>query len=198
MIASLQGSIEAISGNSAVVNVGGVGYEVVCSHGCLDRLKLNETAKLVVFTCVREDAITLYGFADRLEKQVFSLLLRVKGLGAKSAANIVSQIDKLELLRSIGAGDVTRLQGIRGVGKKTAERMVVELRDKVMEFASEEREGAADTTAGIRPVEDAVQALQALGFIRKDAERAVQLAQESLPESAQDAGELVKAALRFV
>jgi len=199
MIGSLRGIVEHISGPTVLLNVQGVGYELLCSRTLVETLALDAEGKMVVYTDVNQDHIRLYGFLDQLEKQTFLLLLRVKGVGPKSSAEIVSSVDCRELLRIVSAGDVARLQAVKGIGKKTAERIVLELRDKVGEFVAErsvplshkiEREAV--------PLDEAIQALQALGFIRKDAERAVQRALEGGLAPKSDTGSIVKEALRFV
>ncbi len=200
MIASLTGIVSEIQGRTVILDVGGVGYEVRCSEGCLSTLVLGEKAKLVVYTEVREDAIVLYGFADKMEKQAFLLLLQVKGVGAKSASDIISRVDKLDLLRAIGAGNTALLQGVKGVGKKTAERIIVELKDKVSEFAMEQAPSAAKNVANANNVvyEEALQALLALGFPKKNAEGALRAALEGTLPGSLDSGQIVKEALRYI
>lgn len=199
MIALLSGTVREIDGRFVTLDVNGVGYEVRCSTGCLADLTEGQPARIVVYTDVREEAINLYGFRDRLEKQAFLLLLRVKGVGARSASDILSQIAALDLLRAIGAGDIHGLQRVKGVGRKTAERIVVELKDKVAEFALEK--GALSERVEKTPAaasEDAVAALVALGFARKDAERAVQQVETNGLSGEADSGRIAKEALRYV
>ncbi|RIL09605.1 MAG: Holliday junction branch migration protein RuvA, partial [Proteobacteria bacterium] len=185
MISSLRGIIEEVSGNTVTLDVQGVGYEILCSNACLVQLSQGETIRMVIYTDVREDSIRLFGFEDQLEKQVFLLLMQVKGIGPRSSADIVSRINKRELLRAIGAGDVGQLQSVKGVGKKTAERIVVELKDKVAEFVMERQYTSLVVEREVvGPFEEAAQALQALGFSRRDAEKAIQSAQsQGLPAS---------------
>ena len=127
------------------------------------------------------------------------MLLKVNGVGARTASDVISQIDKRELLRAIGSGDVTRLQALKGIGKKTAERIVVELRDSVGEFASD-RQPLASQIERLEggPVEDAIEALVMLGFSRKDGERAVRSVTNGEVTRPLDSGNLVKEALKFV
>lgn len=199
MIAWLHGTVVEIAGGTVTLNVNGVGYELACSAGCIAGLAPGGVATVVVYTDVKQDSIRLFGFADTLEKQVFLLLTRVKGLGAKSASDIVSRVDKRELLRAIGAGDVAKLQQLRGVGKKTAERIVVELKDRVAEFAlGRDDAGAPRDEDG--PFPEALAALQALGFSAREAEHAVQAVRAELSAggSTPESGEIVRRALRFV
>jgi len=199
MIGLLSGSVQEIQGRTVIIDAGGVGYEVRCSNACVQCLSEGQGARLVVYTDVKDDAINLYGFVDRLEKQAFMLLLQVKGVGARSASDILSQIDKLDLLRAIGAGDVNALQRVRGVGRKTAERIVVELKDRVAEFALEKQSlGVQVEKSAAAAFEDAVQALVALGFARREAERAVQQAGQNGLSEELDSGRIVKEALRYV
>lgn len=199
MIAMLCGRVEQISGRSAILDVQGVGYEVACSTRCLEKLKIGAEIKLDVYTDVKQDNIRLYAFADQLERQVFLMLIQVQGLGARSASDILSRIDKRDLLRAIGTEDLQRLQGVKGVGKKTAQRLVVELKDKVASLV-EERElmSVGNKLPGLTPAEEAIQALEALGFIRRDAERAVQAAQAQAALESAASGQIVKEALRYV
>jgi Holliday junction DNA helicase RuvA len=161
---------------------------------------------VITYTEVREDAIRLHGFADLLERQVFLLLLKVKGVGVRSASELLSQIDKCDLLRLIGVGDVKSLSGLRGVGKKSAERIVVELKDKVAEFALIEREVVASgrspqSARGSNVEGEAYAALCALGFSTEQARVALVRLMADTPTQAGifiDAGSMVSAALRYV
>ena len=203
MISLLHGTVDSINGSTVTLDVGGVGYEVQCSRRCVEALTCGEQARVVVYTEVKEDSIRLFGFEDRLEKQVFSLLLQVKGVGARSACDIISRIEKKELLRVIGAGDVGQLQAVKGIGKKTAERIVVELKDRVAQHATEESSVSPARGSGLRPFEEAVEALQVLGLSKRDSERAVQSVEKELQSAAGvvkdfDTSQVVKEALRYV
>lgn len=198
MIGSLNGEVVEIYGTTVLLNVNGVGYEVECNVRTLENLAIGTTINLVIHTDVKEDSLRLYGFEDYLDKQVFLLLMRVNGVGTKSASEILSRIDKFSLLRVIGAGDSAQLQAVRGIGKKTAERIILELKDKVAEYA------LGTTASGLKiekevvaPFEEALEALVALGFSRKDGERALgRVKQEGA--TAVDSGEIVKEALRYI
>ncbi|MBN8551200.1 MAG: Holliday junction branch migration protein RuvA, partial [Deltaproteobacteria bacterium] len=126
MFAKLKGIVDEVEASRVTLDVNGVGYELFCSGGCVSQLERGREAAIIVFTDVNENSIRLYGFADALEKQVFLLLTTVKGVGSRTAMEIVSCVDKVELLRAIAAQDLKRLQSIKGVGKKTSERIVVE------------------------------------------------------------------------
>lgn len=200
MIAILRGEVVEIQGQTVIVDVGGVGYEVLGTSACVAALELGCTAKLIVFTDVKEDCIRLFGFATQLEKHVFHLLMNVKGIGTKTSMQIVSKIDARELLRLIGLGDLHKLSSVKGIGKKTAERIIVELKDKVGEYVvdavcPDREDGTISASAAIS---EARAALRALGFSQADAERALVAAEKNLNGRTTDSGDFVREALRHV
>ena len=199
MFAKLRGIVDEVEASMVTLDVHGVGYELFCSGGCVAQLVRGQEATIIVFTDVNEDSIRLYGFADTLEKQVFLLLTTVKGVGSRTGMEIVSRVDKIELLRAIAAGDLQRLQSIKGVGKKTAERIVVELKDRVASYALERQESRLHIERKVSSsFDEACQALEALGFSSKDAARAIAAAKgEGLGADA-DASSVVKEALRHI
>ena len=198
MIAQLSGIVVELSPSSlATIDVNGVGYEVVCSARLAEQLEVGTNCKIVIYTDVKEDSISLFGFVSVLEKRVFLLLKSVSGVGPKSAREILSQIEDRELLRLISASDVLRLQAVRGIGKKTSERIVVELRDKVAQLSLDPQTGGAVGYERGSAQRDAVAALEALGFSRRDAERAVEMTVGG-NVSETDTAEIVRQALRNV
>ncbi|MCB0318764.1 MAG: Holliday junction branch migration protein RuvA [Bdellovibrionales bacterium] len=199
MIALLIGIVEAKTPPVVIVNVQGVGYQVYCTRACCDSILQGEEVRLIINTEVREDSIRLFGFLDTLEKEVFLLLTKVKGVAAKSALEIISCIEKRELLRAIAREDISMLRSVKGVGKKTAERIIVELKDKVAEYVDIAKGLQIETTVVSGSVEsEAIQALQALGFNQREATHAVQKAVDSVNIEDIDSGQMVKEALRFV
>jgi Holliday junction DNA helicase RuvA len=205
MISRLHGEVVEVEGDCVVIDVQGVGYEVVCTSALLSRLTISGKATLSVYTDVREDAIRLFGFDSVAERHVFLLLNRVSGMGPRSSLDVVSNVAIRDLLRAIGSGDVKSLMSIKGVGKKKAERIVVELKDLVANMAGERADSLRSAVTVERgPIErangisvDAVSALEVLGFGRKDAESAV--GQAIASKGAFEAvGDLVREALRFV
>jgi Holliday junction DNA helicase RuvA len=199
MICQLKGAVDAVQGSSMTLDVSGVGYELHCTRACIERFPIGAAAVVVVYTDVKQDAIRLFGFVDQLEKQAFLLLMRVKGIGAKSAAEVISRIEARALLRTIASGDVAQLQRIRGIGKKTAERIVVELKDKVGEFILLRPESSLEIEVSREaPQEEALMALVALGFPQREAELALSQVLKSQGAKALDSSVLVKEALRFV
>ena len=173
MIAALRGTVEALEEDRCVVDVQGVGYLVQASTRTLAALPLPPgIARLLVETQVREDAISLYGFADTAERDWFRLLLTVQGVGARVALNLLSALSPSDLVRAIAAGDRASLTRAAGVGPKLAVRLLSELREKA--GAMPQGVGmpvAAVVAAG--PEADAVSALVNLGYRRGEAEPAV-------------------------
>jgi Holliday junction DNA helicase RuvA len=175
MIAHLRGRLISKHPNQAIVETGGVGYDVTISVPTFSDLPTagNEVA-LHIHTHVREDAIALFGFLRAEEKQLFEKLISVSGIGPKLAITILSGMAAAEMVSAIRGNDVARLTRIPGIGKKTAERMVLELRDKLEAF------GAAPAVAVMTPAEeDVLSALVNLGYQRQAAERAVATALKS-------------------
>jgi len=169
MIAHLRGRLIAKSPGHAIVDAAGVGYEVAISIPTYSELpSLNQEVSLHVYTHVREDALALFGFLRREEKQLFERLIGVSGIGPRLAIIILSGLSADAVVAAIRAGDVASLTRIPGIGKKTAERMVLELRDKLDQFAA-----PAAAPAATAVEEDVISALVNLGYQRALAERAL-------------------------
>jgi Holliday junction DNA helicase RuvA len=177
MIAHLAGTILRKGPNEVVVDVGGVGYRVQIPVSTFFRLGDEGSAvRLLIHTHVREDVLALFGFLSPSEQDLFERLIAVAGVGPKLAVNILSGIEVEELIEALRAGDIPRLTRIPGVGKKTAERLVVELKDKMQALAlPASTAGAPQRPAGSMK-EDLLSALANLGYTRADAERSVERA----------------------
>ncbi|MBI4442176.1 MAG: Holliday junction branch migration protein RuvA [Acidobacteria bacterium] len=198
MIAHLRGKLLSKKPNRVIVETGGVGYEVSIPVSTFYELGEEGTeVSLRVFTHVREDALSLYGFRTDQEKRLFERLIAVAGVGPKLAITILSGLEMDELVPAIRESDVARLLRIPGVGKKTAERLVLELRDKLMdlEIAAEKPEPASATELG-RAEEDALSALVNLGYARGAAEAAVREAHAASPNG--DFEQLLRSSLRLL
>ena len=173
MIARLAGTVAEKGADHAVLEVGGVGYLVHLSAVTLASLPpQGERAALRTFTNVRQDAIELYGFATEEEESVFRALIDVKGVGPRAAQNILSGIVARDLARAIAEGDVARLTKVPGVGKKTAERLVVELKEKLSVLAR--AAGPAKAAPGAGSLEQLRTALVNLGYKAPQADGAVE------------------------
>ena len=177
MIAQLRGTLEDKRPNQVLVDVGGVGYLVHVPLSTFYALgDLHSNVTLLIHTQVREDAISLYGFLSSREKHLFELLISASGVGPVLALKILSGMSVDDLVPAVRNGDLARLTRIPGVGRKTAERMVVELRDKLaaMETPGDARQ--PNTTAGA--ADDVVSALLNLGYEQRTAEQAVERARK--------------------
>jgi Holliday junction DNA helicase RuvA len=173
MIASLDGKVVEKSLQRVVVDVGGVGYLIHVSMQTLAELPaVGEPVRLLCHTHVREDALQIYGFLQAAEQQAFELLILVSGIGPKLALTMLSGMPVVELVEAIASGDHRRLQSIPGVGKKTAERVVVELRDRCGKL-SEVTASTRPPTRGGAALDEVVEALANLGYKKAAAEKAV-------------------------
>lgn len=186
MIAELEGRVSRLSPTHLVVVTGGVGYRVAVTPATVERAaRSRDHMRLLVHTAVRDDAIDLYGFATEDELELFELLLTVSGVGPKTALGIVAGAATEVLREGIASGDAAYLTKVAGVGKKQAERLVLELKGKVGALGASSQPGAAGGAG------DAVEALAALGFSEADARAAVSRQDRTLP-----AQEIVRRALK--
>lgn len=180
MIASLRGIVINIGLSSAVIECQGVGYEVITTPNTLSRLVRGEEALLLTTMVVREDAMKLYGFIDNESREMFAVLQTVSGLGPRLALACQSVFSPVEISQAITAGDAKTLQRIPGVGKRMADRLIVELKDKVAAFSAgvvEPDDGQQTlptaSVASVVVVDQVTQALVGLGFSEKQSEGAV-------------------------
>jgi len=198
MITFLRGKLIEALPTQVTVDVNGVGYEVLIPLSSFDKLpQPGHDVKLLTQLIVREDAHTLYGFTSAAERELFRLLINnVSGIGPKTALNILSGMNAVTFRGAVANGDVKALSQISGVGKKTAERIVVELRDKIGAAGAWEASSAQRALSPAdQKINDAVLALLALGFKQVDAHNTVRQAQSALGAQA-TVEDLVRAALR--
>lgn len=180
MIAYLDGVVAVKELNSIVLDVRGVGYGVVVSPNDNAALHQGEPSKLVIYEHIREDAHDLFGFISDTSKQLFMQLISVKNVGPKVAMAVLGIGTESTVRSAIASGDVKTLQSAKGVGKRAAEQMVVELRDKVGLATSAEAEDLV-TRGGVNLADEAVQALMALGYSELDAQRSLKDIDATLP-----------------
>lgn len=184
MIAYLSGKILEKDANLLIVETNGVGYEVTIPLSTFYELgEIGEDVQLRIYTHVREDALALFGFKTVREKELFLHLISVSGIGPKSAITALSGMSADEIISAIRQNNLARLNSIPGVGRKTAERLVIELRDKIAKLAglaSEEMkaQGITPTASGDAVYDDAISALVNLGYQRAAAEKALKQAMQ--------------------
>jgi Holliday junction DNA helicase RuvA len=171
MYSYIKGSLASKSQDKAVVDVGGVGYLIYIPYSTYQTLpELNETVKLNTYLAVREDSLTLYGFNSNEELRVFELLISVSGIGPKLAMGVLSDITAAEFGVAVITDDVNRLTKISGIGKKTAQRMIIELKDKMKSETIENMPNEPVIRNVVNnEIEEAISALQVLGYNNKDA-----------------------------
>ena len=197
----LSGKIVRKSPTHLVLQVGGIGFELMTPLSTFHNLgKPGEEARLLTHFHVREDHHQLFGFATEEERNIFRLLLTVTGIGPKMALAVLSGIGPAELRRAIVEGSLPTLTGISGIGRKTAERLIVELREKILllEPAAEAAVTAARTPADERLIEDSLEALISLGYRRNDARRAVQKVLSEKRGQSYSVEDLIRASLKYI
>lgn len=197
MIAMIRGEVLEIGLDHAVVDAAGLGYQVNLTPAALSGLRRGEQCRLLTTLVVREDAMTLYGFADPDSRELFTVLQSVSGIGPRLSMAILAVLEPDEIGRAIAEEDLKTLQRVPGIGKRTAERMVVELRDKIA--APTAAPAAAGTAAA--PADDGVRVqvvagLVGLGFAEKAAEKATAAAAAEAPDA--DAATLLRTALSML
>lgn len=191
MITQLNGKLIEKNPTSLVIDCGGVGYEVKISLNTYGKIGNSEAIRVYTQFIVREDAQLLYGFADTSEREMFNLLISVSGIGPNTAMIMLSSLQPGEIAQAILGEDVRTIQGIKGIGAKTAQRVIVDLKDKMLKF-----EGTSEilSVAGNTERKDALTALISLGFDKKNAEKAV----DKVAVGGESVEEIIKAALKIL
>ncbi|EKB59120.1 Holliday junction branch migration protein RuvA [Bergeyella zoohelcum] len=195
MIFSLKGIVQELHPTLAIIDVNGVGYGVNMSLQTSQKLVLGRTVHLFIQQLIREDAHPLYGFFSQEEKELFNLLISVNGVGASSALILLSSLTNIEIVQAISNGQSVILQKAKGIGAKTAERIIIDLRDKVLKFNVEIAESTT-TLANNRVKQEAVVALEVLGITKKMSEKIADKIIKSSPEISVE--ELVKQILKSI
>jgi len=199
MISHLSGTLFEKSTQSIIIQVNGVGYEVFVPLSTFYALPEKEgPVSLHIHTHVREDALVLFGFSTRLEKSLFLMLVSVSGIGPKLSANILSGMGAEELLRAIASGDAPRLQAIPGIGKKTAERIALELKDRAAAFSGDAQIPPVQTPGSEteQRMDDTLSALINLGYSAKMARAAIEKAKFRAKDKTLEA--LIKESLKIL
>jgi len=197
VIAFVQGRVEAVTLDSAVVDVGGVGLQVLCTPATLASLRTGERARLPTSMVVREDSLTLFGFADDDERGLFELLQTASGVGPKLAQAMLAVHGPDELRRAVAGDDLAALTKVPGIGRKGAQRIVLELKDRIGAAAPASPPGGPANPAGTAGQwrDQVHQALLGLGWSARDAESAVDAVSDQAGDTP-DVSVLLRAALR--
>ncbi len=190
MIGYLKGKVKDLTPEYALLEVNGVGYEVVCSGAAFSRLsgvRAGEDGEVYTYLQVKEDGVALFGFVDLREKELFLKLTSVQGVGEKLAIAVLSSMRPEEVSEAIAAADAKRLSAVKGLGKKTADRIILELHGKISadELLGESK-GAIPVKAVSGEDDDAVAALMGLGFTRQESARAVERARAAGAKTVED------------
>ena len=191
MIAYLKGRALQITAETAIIEVGGIGYEAYCSGGAFRKIVVGETVELYTYLQVKEDGITLFAFGSMKEKELFLKLTSVSGVGPKLAISVLTGLSADDLVQAIFSADVKRLSAVKGLGKKTAEKIVLELHGKIS--AEEVMKASGDpVTSAVQPTqvsaqdEEAISALMGLGFTKNESVQAVKRAHDLGATSVED------------
>lgn len=199
MFEYLSGKIVRKDPTRLVLEVGGVGYELSIPISTYHHLpKAGETAQVLTHFLVREDQHQLFGFATKEERDFFRLLFSVTGIGAKTALTVLSGIGIQELRQAIVEGNLVTLTSISGIGRKTAERMIVELREKILLLEPSGASAAGQRLAGDPLIEDSLQALVSLGYRLPDAKRALQKVLSEKQGGKHSVEDLIRASLKHI
>jgi Holliday junction DNA helicase RuvA len=200
VIASVRGRVAAVAPDSAVVEVGGVGLQVVCTPGTLANLRIGEETRLATSLVVREDSLTLYGFADDDARGLFELLQTASGVGPRLAQAVLAVHPPDVVRKAIATGDLNTLTRVPGIGKKGAERLVLELRDRIGSIITTATgETMSLPVAGISWADQVRQALVGLGWSNTQADQAVGIvAAELNGEPAPGVPQLLKRAIQVL
>ena len=195
MIAYLKGIIDIKRQDYVVIDVHGVGYKIFMPEGAIQNLEVDWEAKIYTFMRVREDDVSLYGFLNVEELAMFELLISVGGIGAKSAVGILSNIAPSKFALAVITDDVTTLKKLPGIGAKTAQRIILELKDKIKtQEATEQENEIKQKTEVSDSAKDAIEALQVLGYTRREVEEAI----SKIGESNLTTEEIIKQGLKYL
>jgi holliday junction DNA helicase RuvA len=191
MIAHLQGKLVEKSPTHIVLDCGGVGYHINISLYTYSLLPATDFIKLFTHLQIKEDAHTLFGFVEKSEREIFKLLLSVSGIGASIARTMLSSLDPKQITNAIASGDVMTIQSIKGIGSKTAQRVILDLKEKVLKLYDLDEVSMSQNNTNR---DEALSALEVLGFVRKTSERVVEKIVKEAPESSVE--HIIKQALK--
>lgn len=191
MIAQIQGRLVEKTPTEVVIDCGGVGYLINISLHTYSKITDSESLRLYTYLQIKDDAHTLFGFSEKIERELFKQLISVSGIGGNTARNMLSSLTPKELIQAIGSGDAKTIQSVKGIGVKTAQRVIIDLQEKVLKlFQIEEVSPVINNTNA----EEALSALEVLGFARKGSERIVNKILKQDPQATVE--QIIKLALK--
>ncbi len=191
MIAHIQGKLVEKNPTEVVIDCGGVGYHINISLHTYSLLPNSDQIKLFTYLQVKEDAHTLFGFFEKSEREIFKMLLSVSGIGASIARTMLSSLEPKQIIQAIASGDVGTVQSIKGIGVKTAQRVILDLQDKVLKlYDLDEVSMILNNTNR----DEALSALEVLGFVRKTSEKVVEKIIKEDPDASVES--IIKKALK--
>lgn len=191
MIAHIQGKLVEKNPTEVVIDCNGVGYQVNISLHTYSLIPDLESIKLFTYLQIKEDSHTLFGFAEKSEREIFKMLISVSGIGASIARTMLSSLEPKQIIQALAAGDVSTIQSIKGIGSKTAQRAILDLKDKVLKvYDLDEVSILQDNTNK----DEALSALEVLGFNRKLAEKSVEKIVKANPDASIET--IIKQALK--
>ena len=193
MIAHLQGKLVEKTPTQVIIDCGGVGYHVNISLHTYSLLPATDFIKLFTHLQIKEDAHTLFGFVEKSEREIFKLLLSVSGIGASIARTMLSSLDPKQITNAIASGDVVTIQSIKGIGSKTAQRVILDLKEKVLKLYDLDEVSMSQSNTNR---DEALSALEVLGFVRKTSERIVEKIIKEDPDSSLES--IIKRALKIL
>ena len=191
MIAHLQGKLVEKTPTEVIIDCNGVGYHVNISLHTYSLIPNSESIKLFIYLQVKEDSHTLFGFVEKSEREIFKMLLSVSGIGASIARTMLSSLEPKQIIQALASGDVGTIQSIKGIGSKTAQRAILDLKEKVLKlFDLDEISMSQNNTNK----DEALSALEVLGFVRKSSERVVEKIVKENPDATVET--IIKQALK--
>jgi Holliday junction DNA helicase RuvA len=191
MIAHLQGKLVEKTPTEVVIDCGGVGYHVNISLHTYSLIPKTDFIKLFTHLQVKEDSHTLFGFIEKSEREIFRLLISVSGIGASIARTMLSSLEPKQIIEAIGSGDVATVQSIKGIGVKTAQRVILDLKEKVLKLYDLDEVSMVQSNTNR---DEALSALEVLGFVRKASEKIVEKIVKEDPEATVES--IIKKALK--
>lgn len=191
MIAHIQGRLVEKSPTQIVIDCGGVGYLINISLHTYSQLPDSESVKVYTYLQIKDDAHTLFGFSEKIERELFKLLISVSGIGGNTARNMLSSLNPRDLLQAIGAGDIKTIQSVKGIGAKTSQRVVLDLQEKVLKLYNIDEVSIVLSNTN---ADEALSALEVLGFVRKSAEKVIERIIRQNPNATVE--EIIKLALK--